>query len=121
MKKFLIDFSKVLSPIGISRFIAENLSPYLSLSEQEIREKYKSHITDLVLGKYRIQSLVQEYLPFLSSAYDGLFLYQKFLEIPPINSDFITFLEKQKQTHPIQYYLVSDLYPELGEQLKTQF
>ncbi|MDR0650163.1 MAG: hypothetical protein LBG59_01830 [Candidatus Peribacteria bacterium] len=121
MKKLLIDFSKVLSPIGISRFIAGNLAPYLSLSEQEIREKYKNHITDLVLGTYSIQSLVQEYLPYLSLEYDEAFLYQKFLEIPPINADFITFLQKRKQAHKIQYYLVSDLYPALGEQLETQF
>jgi hypothetical protein len=45
MKAILLDFSKVLSPIGISRFIAKNIAPYLTLSEEEIRVHYKRHIS----------------------------------------------------------------------------
>jgi hypothetical protein len=118
MKKILIDFSKVISPIGISRFVAHNLAPFLSLSEEEIRNIYKTHISELVVGTFSINALITEYLPYSHTTTTAEQLYQQFLRIPPIDTDFLSFLRKQKKSD-ISYYLVSDLYPELGEQLKS--
>lgn len=118
MKKILIDFSKVLSPIGISRFVANNFVPFLTLSEEEIRTIYKSHISWLVLWEFSIKSLIEEYSPYFHAATTTDQLYQQCFKIPPIDSNFLLFLQEKKEDDML-YYLVSDLYPELWEQLKN--
>jgi len=118
MKKILIDFSKVLAPTGISRFVAKNLVPFLTLHEEDIRKIYKNHITWLVLWEFSIKSLIEEYHPYFHKTTTIDQLYQQFFKIPPIHSAFLSFLQEQKWNDKT-YYLVSDLYPELWEQIRN--
>lgn len=114
----LVDFSKVISPIGISRHLSNILSQYVSLSRDEIRAMYKSHIWLLVKGEFPIMNFVKELLPFLKPTYTEQDLINGIKAVPPISHQFLNTLKVLKKTHLL--YLASDIYPELGKQVKRK-
>jgi hypothetical protein len=63
------------------------------------------------LGKFSVDSLIKEYVPYFRAT-TAEQLYQQFLKIPPVDTDFLTFLQQHKNNDTL-FYLVSDLYPEL--------
>ncbi len=107
----LVDFSKVISPIGISRHLADLLSQHLNLSKEQIRDRYKQHISLLVKGKFPILEFIEELLPFLKPEHTKKNLIDCISTMPPVSFDFLETLKILKQTHTL--YLASDIYPEL--------
>lgn len=96
----LVDFSKVISPIGISRHLSNILSQYVSLSRDEIRAMYKSHIWLLVKGEFPIMNFVKELLPFLKPTYTEQDLINGIKAVPPISHQFLNTLKVLKKNSP---------------------
>ncbi len=114
----LVDFSKVISPIGISRHLADLLSQHLNLSKEQIRDRYKQHISLLVKGKFPILEFIEELLPFLKPEHTKKNLIDCISTMPPVSFDFLETLKILKQTHTL--YLASDIYPELWYVVKKK-
>lgn len=114
----LVDFSKVISPIGISRHLSQTLSPYLRISTEEIRNIYKQNIGDLVRGKYSIKSFITEIAQYIDKGYSIQDLEKAIVTIPPIDTNFLKTIQVLKKTHTL--ILVSDIFPELWKKVKIR-
>ncbi|MFA5917701.1 MAG: NAD(P)-binding protein [Candidatus Gracilibacteria bacterium] len=111
----LIDFSKVISPIGISRFLSQNIEQYLIIDKDKIRDIYKKNIGDLVIGKYSIFDFLNEVEKYLKQGYTKIDLEKQIYKIPLLDEHFLEFLLILKQEYKL--ILVSDIYKELGIEL----
>ena len=117
-KIILVDFSKVVSPIWISRFLAENLEKYLTISKEKIREIYKKNIWKLVIWEYSIFSILDELEQFLKNDFSRKDLEKQVYKIPKLDKDFLDFLLIIKKEYKI--ILVSDTNRELGLELRKK-
>ena len=115
-KSILIDFSKVVSPIWISRFIANSLSDCLKISSNEIRDIYKKNIGDMVMGNYPIDNFITEILDFAKEEVSFETLKEKVLKVPTLDPEFLDLLSSLKKEFNL--YLASDIFPELGRVVK---
>jgi len=114
----LVDFSKVVSPIWISRFLGENLEKYLTISKEEIRQIYKKNIWKLVIWEYSIFSFLNELEKFLKKNYTRKDLEKQIYKIPDLDKKFLDFILLLKKDYKI--ILVSDIYKELGLKLRKK-
>ena len=114
----LIDFSKVVSPIWISRHLSECLSDIVALSEDEIRKMYKQHIWELVKWGYSITVFLEELIPYLKTGYSMKDLLDTSKKIPTLDMDFLQWIKELKNTYYI--YLVSDIHEILWEEVRKQ-
>ncbi|HOG15404.1 MAG TPA: hypothetical protein PK674_02345 [Candidatus Absconditabacterales bacterium] len=107
-----IDFSRVVSSIGISRHLATCLAQYLTIPKEKIRNMYKKHITLLAKGQFFILDFIKELVPFLKQEYSEKNLIECVDIMPPVSSELLNILKILKNTYLV--YLVSDIYFELG-------
>lgn len=114
----LIDFSKVVSPIWISKHLAENLSEFLTLSKEEIRSMYKQHIWGLVKWEYPISVFIDEVVQYLKAGYSEADLLKACKEVPTLDMDFLEWLQTLRERYFI--YLVSDIHEVLGEAVRKE-
>lgn len=117
-KILLIDFSKVVSPIWISRHLSTCLSDFVNLPKDEIRNMYKQHIWSLVKGKYSISVFLEELIPYLKDGYSADDLLEASKIVPPLDEKFLEWVKVLKKTHYV--YLVSDVHEVLGESLREK-
>ena len=117
-KILLIDFSKVVSPIWISRHLSTWLSDFLELSKDEIRDMYKKHIWALVKWEYDIPLFIDEISPYLKPGYSKTDLMNVCKRIPTLDMDFLEWIKILKSTHYV--YLASDLYDILWNELRKK-
>ena len=114
----LIDFSKVVSPIWISRHLSDCLSVFLTLPKEEIRAMYKMHIWELVKWGYLITVFLEELIPYLKTGYSMKDLLDTSKKIPTLDMDFLEWIKELKNTYYI--YLVSDIHEVLWEEVRKQ-
>lgn len=114
----LIDFSKVVSPIWISRHLSDCLSVFLTLPKEEIRAMYKMHIWEMVKGGYSITVFLEELIPYLKTGYSEADLFEASKQIPTLDMDFLEWIKELKNTYYI--YLVSDIHEVLWEEVRKQ-
>ena len=114
----LIDFSKVVSPIWISKHLAENLSEFLTLSKEEIRSMYKQHIWGLVKWEYPISVFIDEVVQYLKAGYSEADLLKACKEVPTLDMDFLEWLQTLRERYFID--LVSDIHEVLGEAVRKE-
>ena len=114
----LIDFSKVVSPIWISRHLSDCLSVFLTLPKEEIRTMYKMHIWELVKWGYSITVFLEELIPYLKTGYSMTDLLNASKKIPTLDMDFLEWIKELKNTYYI--YLVSDIHEVLWEEVREQ-
>ena len=117
-KILLIDFSKVVSPIWISRHLSDCLSRLVELPKDEIRNMYKQHIWPLVKWEYSISVFLEEIIPYLKSGSSKDDLLKACSEIPTLDMDFLQWIKILKKTHYI--YLVSDIHEVLWEVVRKE-
>lgn len=115
-KIILIDFSKVVSNIWISRFLSSNLEKYLTINKEQIREIYKTNIHKLVTWDYTIFQFLEELKIYIKKWYDQEIIKKTIYEIPSLDKDLLNLLLDIKNDY--QVYLVSDIYKELWYELK---
>jgi len=119
MKKIiLVDFSKVISPIWISKFLSSNLEPYLNIDKNTIRDIYKKNIGKLVIWEYSIFSFLDLLVPHLKKWYSLKDLKKQIHLIPTIDENILDFILLLKKDYEI--YLVSDVYKELWEKIENR-
>lgn len=119
MKKIiLVDFSKVVSPIWISRYLSKNLEEYLTISKEDIRKIYKNNIRKIVIWEYSIFSFLSELEQFLKSSFSKKDLEKQIYKIPKLNKEFLDFLLIIKKEYKI--ILISDINKELGLELRIK-
>lgn len=114
----LIDFSKVVSPIWISRHLSDCLLDFLNLPKEEIRAMYKMHIWEMVKGGYSITVFLEELIPYLKTGYSKADLFDASKQIPTLDMDFLLWIKELKNTYYI--YLVSDIHEVLWEEVRKQ-
>ena len=114
----LIDFSKVVSPIWISRHLAERFSKFLKIPKEEIRIMYKRRIWPLTRWDYSISVSIDEFVPYLKDGYSTAELFEASKEIPPLDMDFLEWLQIFRDKYIV--YLASDIYEVLGEVVKKE-
>ena len=112
----LIDFSKVVSPIWISRHLSDCLSAFLTLPKEEIRAMYKMHIWELLKWGYSITVFLEELIPYLKTWYSKSDLFDASKQIPTLDMDFLEWIKELKNTYYI--YLVSDIHEILWEEVR---
>lgn len=117
-KILLIDFSKVVSPIWISKHLAECLSAFLTLPKEEIRNMYKQHIWALVKWKYSISVFIDEVVPYLKTGYSKNDLFDVCKKVPMLDMDFLEWLQILREKYYV--YLVSDIHEVLWEVVRKQ-
>lgn len=117
-KILLIDFSKVVSPIWISKHLAECLSVFLTLSKDEIRSMYKQHIWSLVKWEYSISVFIDEIIPYLKAGYLSDDLLKACEIIPTLDMNFLEWLQTLRGKCYI--YLISDIHEVLGEIIRKE-
>ena len=121
MKKdriLLIDFSKVVSPIWISRHLSKCLSDIVTLPKEEVRSMYKQHIWALVKWEYSISVFINQVVSYLKAGYSEADLLKACKEIPTLDMDFLEWLQILKERYYI--YLVSDIYEVLWEVVRKK-
>ena len=114
----LIDFSKVVSPIWISRHLAERFSKFLKIPQEEIRIMYKRRIWPLTRWDYSISVSIDDFVPYLKDGYSTDDLFEASKEIPPLDMDFLEWLQIFRDKYIV--YLASDIYEVLGEVVKKE-
>ena len=114
----LIDFSKVVSPIWISKHLAECFSVFLTLNKEEIRSMYKQHIWGLVKWEYSISVFIDEVVPYLKAGYSRKDLLKACKEVPTLDMNFLEWLQTLRERYSI--YLVSDIHEVLGEAVRKE-
>lgn len=114
----LIDFSKVVSPIWISKHLAECLSVFLTLPKDEIRSMYKQHIWGLVKWECSISVFIDEVVPYLKAGYSEADLLKACKEVPTLDMDFLEWLQTLRERYYI--YLVSDIHEVLWEVVRKE-
>ena len=117
-KILLIDFSKVVSPIWISRHLSACLSDFVKLPKDEIRNIYKQHIWPLVKWEYSISVFLEEIIPYLKSGFSKDDLVKACTQIPTLDIDFLQWIKILKHTH--YTYLVSDIHEVLWEEVRKE-
>lgn len=117
-KILLIDFSKVVSPIWISRHLSACLSDFVGLPKDEIRSMYKKHIGPLVKWEYSISVFLDELIPYLKwgNSKDDLLGACKI--VPTLDMDFLQWMKVLRKTHYV--YLASDIHEVLGNVLRKK-
>lgn len=115
-KTLLVDFSKVLSPLGISRYLSEQLTSLLLLPKEEIRTQYKTHISYLVKGVYDIEVFLEEMRPYLKSGKNFSELEEMAKKVPPLDDVLLQKLISWKEKYHL--VLISDVYKSLGEEIR---
>ena len=121
MKKdriLLIDFSKVVSPIWISKHLSKCLSDIVILPKDEIRNMYKQHIWAFVTGEYSILVFLEELIPYLKTGYSKSDLLEVSKIIPTLDIDFLEWLQILRKSYFI--YLVSDIHEVLWEVVRKK-
>ena len=120
MKKWiiLVDFSKVVSPIWISRFVASNLEKYLTIDKNEIRKIYKENIWKLVIAEYSIFQFIDNLEKYLIDWFSRKDLEKQIYKIPKVDKKFLEKLLLLKKDYHI--VLISDVYKELGLELSKK-
>ncbi len=114
----LIDFSKVVSPIWISRHLAERFSKYLKIPEEEIRIIYKRRIWPLTRWDYSISVSIDDFVPYLKDGCSANDLFEASKEIPPLDMNFLEWLQILRDKYIV--YLASDIFEILGEAVKKE-
>lgn len=114
----LIDFSKVVSPIWISRHLAERFSKYLKIPEEEIRIIYKRRIWPLTRWDYSISVSIDDFVPYLKDGCSTNDLFEASKEIPPLDMNFLEWLQILRDKYIV--YLASDIFEILGEAVKKE-
>ena len=114
----LIDFSKVVSPIWISKHLSKCLSDLIELSPEDIRTMYKKHIWKLVKWDYSITVFLEELIPYLKTGYSIIDLLDTSKKIPTLDMDFLQWIKELKNTYYI--YLVSDIHEILWEEVRKE-
>lgn len=114
----LIDFSKVVSPIWISKHLSKCLSDFVELSPEEIRTMYKQHIWPLVKWDYLITVFLEELIPYLKTGYSITDLLDTSKKIPTLDMDFLQWIKELKNTY--YTYLVSDIHEVLWEEVRKE-
>jgi hypothetical protein len=114
----LIDFSKVVSPIWISKHLSKCLSDFVELSPEEIRTMYKQHIWPLVKWDYLITVFLEELIPYLKTGYSITDLFDTSKKIPTLDMDFLQWIKELKNTY--YTYLVSDIHEVLWEEVRKE-
>ena len=89
----LIDFSKVVSPIWISKHLSKCLSDFVDLSSEDIRTMYKQHIWPLVKWEYSISVFLDELIPYLKTGYSKSDLFDASKKIPTVDLDFLKWIK----------------------------
>lgn len=117
-KILLIDFSKVVSPIWISKYLSACLWNFVELPKDKIRNMYKQHIWPLVKWEYSISVFIEEIVPYLKNGFSKDDLLKACIEIPTLDIDFLQWIKILKKTHYI--YLVSDIHEVLWEEVRKQ-
>lgn len=115
-RSLLIDFSKVVSPIWISKYLSKCLSDFVELSPDEIRITYKRHIWGFVKWEYPITIFLEELIPYLKTGYSMTDLLDASKKIPPLDMDFLQWIKELKNRYYI--YLVSDIHEILWEEVR---
>ncbi len=114
----LIDFSKVVSPIWISKHLSKCLSDLVELSPEDIRTIYKKHIWKLVKWDYSIIVFLEELIPYLKTGHSITDLLDTSKKIPTLDMDFLQWIKELKNTYYI--YLVSDIHEILWEEVRKE-
>lgn len=114
----LVDFSQVVSPIWISRYLSKRFSKFLKIPKEEIRNIYKKHVWSLVKWEYSICVFIEEIVPYLKDGYSKDDLFEISKEVPPLDMDFLEWLQRLKKNYYV--YLTSDIYEVLGEVIKKE-
>ena len=114
----LIDFSKVVSPIWISKHLSKCLSDFVELPPEDIRTMYKQHIWPLVKWDYLITVFLEELIPYLKTGYSIANLLDASKKIPTLDMDFLQWIKELKNTYYI--YLVSDIHEVLWEEVRKE-
>ena len=114
----LIDFSKVVSPIWISKHLSKCLSDFVELPQEDIRTMYKQHIWELVKWGYSITVFLEELIPYLKTGYSMKDLLDTSKKIPTLDMDFLRWIKELKNTYYI--YLVSDIHEILWEEVRKE-
>ena len=117
-KILLIDFSKVVSPIWISKYLSERFSTFLNLSKEEIIKIYKSRIWPLMRWEYSILISIEDFVPYLKDGYTSGDLFEASKEIPPLDMNFLEWLQKLRKEYCV--YLTSDIHEVLWERVKKE-
>lgn len=119
MKKIiLIDFSKVVSPIGISKFLSSNLEKYLSITQEEIRKIYKKNIWKLFVWKYSIFNFIDEISIYLKNPYTKKDIEKTIYTIPTLDTKILKYIATLKKDYTV--CLISDIYKELWEEIRKK-
>ncbi len=114
----LIDFSKVVSPMWISKHLSKCLSDLVELSPEDIRTIYKKHIWKLVKWDYSIIVFLEELIPYLKTGHSITDLLDTSKKIPTLDMDFLQWIKELKNTYYI--YLVSDIHEILWEEVRKE-
>ena len=114
----LIDFSKVVSPIWISKHLSKCLSDFVELPQEDIRTMYKQHIWELVKWGYLITVFLEELIPYLKTGYSMADLLDASKKVPTVDMDFLQWIKELKNTYYI--YLVSDIHEILWEEVRKE-
>ena len=117
-KILLIDFSKVVSPIWISRHLSECLSDFVTLSKEEIKNMYKQHIWAYVKWECSISLFIDGLLPYLKTGCSGIDLFEACKKVPPLDIDFLQWIKNLRKLYYI--YLISDIHEVLWEEVRKQ-
>ena len=114
----LIDFSKVVSPIWISKHLSKCLSDFVELSQEDIRTMYKQHIWELVKWGYSIAVFLKELIPYLKTGYSAADLLDASKKIPTLDMDLLQWIKELKNTYYI--CLVSDIHEILWKEVRKE-
>ena len=117
-KILLIDFSKVVSPVWISRYLSDILLDFVELTKDEIRTMYKQHIWPLVKWNYSITVFLEELIPYLKIGYSMADLLEASKKIPALDMNFLQWVKDLKNMYYV--YLVSDIHEILWEEVRKE-
>lgn len=115
-KILLIDFSKVVSPIWISRHLSECLSNFVTLPKEEIRNMYKQHIWAYVKWECSISLFIDGLLPYLKAGYSEADLFEACKKVPTLDINFLQWIKNLRSVYYI--YLISDIHEVLWEEVR---
>ncbi len=79
---------------------------------------YKNHIGKLVVGEYDISSFIDEISVYLKSDCERKNLERATRSVPPLDKKFLNLLRLLREDYAV--YLVSDIYRELGEEVRKK-
>jgi FMN phosphatase YigB (HAD superfamily) len=115
----LVDFSKVVSPQWISRFISWNLEWITSIAQEDLRKIYKSNISDFCTWRKSIDVFLMDLEKKYEVALDIDIFYSEMSRIPPVDNEFIQFLQILRVHYRL--ILISDVYREMWDAIHSKF